>query len=225
MKALIMRCLLVLTLSFLLILAVLLPGIKNASPVSAYSPPPLAPEADYHLWEINEVFSCADGSIQFIELFTSLNGQEVLANHQLRATNLNATQIQTFTFSQNSGAPTAGKFLLLATANFGALTGGVTPDYVISSTFVFTEGGSLAILPEGDAFSYVAGALPLDGFYSLAGNGTATQLNSPKNFAGQEGSVKCPGAVTFIYLPVIFKEFPIISEHSANLDYILPEGD
>src|SRR5262245_56739404 len=105
MKALIMRCLLVVILGLLLTLVLLLPGIKKVAPASAYLPPSssgLAPEASYHLWLFNEVFSCADGSIQFIELFSSVNGQQFLANHQLQATNTGVTQTKVFTFPSNS---------------------------------------------------------------------------------------------------------------------------
>jgi hypothetical protein len=228
MKALLVRCLLVVTLGLFLTLALLLPGIKKATPASAYLPPSsakLAPAANYHLWVINEVFSCANGSIQFIELFSSVDGQEVLANHQLRARNTGLTQTKIFTFPTNSGAPTAGKYLLLATANFGALPGGITPDYVIPSTFVFTNGGDLAILPAppGPIFTYTVGALPLDGVHSLSANGKTVIANSPRNFAGQQGSIACPGAQAFIYLPLILKNFPPLpSEHDENL--IFPAG-
>ena len=34
--------------------------------------------ADFHKWEITELFSNADGSVQFIELFTPDDGQELL---------------------------------------------------------------------------------------------------------------------------------------------------
>ena len=29
----------------------------------------------FHLWEIREIYSSADGSVQFIELFTGAEGQ------------------------------------------------------------------------------------------------------------------------------------------------------
>jgi hypothetical protein len=229
MKALLVRCLLVVTLGLLLTLALLLPGIKKATPASAYLPSSsakLAPAANYHLWVFNEVFSCRDGSIQFIELVSPVNGQEVLINHQLRARNTALTQTKIFTFGINSGTPTANKSLLLATANFGVLSGGVTPDYIISSNFVFTNGGDLAILPfPGPTYFYAPGALPLDGLHSLGADSTTVAVNSPKNFAGQQGSVTCPGAVrSFIYLPLILKSFPPLpSEHDENL--IFPSGD
>jgi hypothetical protein len=228
MKALIVRCLLVVVLGLLLTLALFLPGLKKATPASAYLPPSsakLAPKANYHLWLINEVFSCADGSIQFIELYSPVIGQQVLANHQFRARNAALTQTKIFTFPTNSGVPTFEKHLLLATANFGALPGGVTPDYVIPANFIFTNGGDLALLPPpGPTFSYAPGALPLDGVHALGANGTTIVANSPRNFAGQQGSIACPGAQAFIYLPLILKSFPQLpSEHDANL--MLPSGE
>lgn len=222
MKTLILRCFLVLILGLLLILTVLLPGIKSTPSASAYSPPAsgnAAPEANYHLWLINEVFSCADGSIQFIELFTTLNGQQVLEDHDLQATNLGGTQALTFTFPTDSGSPTANKFLLLATANFGSLPGGVTPDFVISSTFVFTQGGFLEILPGGDGISYGAGALPVDGIHSLNGDGTTTGVNSPRNFNGDQGSITCPGAASATL--EVTKKAPATVQSGKRITYTL----
>ncbi|HAJ77014.1 MAG TPA: hypothetical protein DCM64_11230 [Gammaproteobacteria bacterium] len=37
--------------------------------------------ADFHLWSITEVFTTADGKIQFIELTTSATGQNNLNGH------------------------------------------------------------------------------------------------------------------------------------------------
>jgi hypothetical protein len=184
----------------------------------------LAPEANYHFWVINEIFSCADGSVQFIELFTTRNGQHVLNDHDLQATNLNGTQALTFTFPNNSGQPTTNKFLLLATANFDSLPGSVTPDFVISSTFIFTKGGSLEILPAGDTLTYGPGDLPVNGIHSLNEDGVTRGLNSPKNFAGQQGTIICPGAtgVTLIYLPIFFKVFPETDDHGADLIDLWP---
>src|SRR5262245_34148829 len=98
MKALTLRCLLVLILGLLLFLMVLIPGLRRPPSVSAYSPPQsakLAPKAAFSGWQINEIFSCADGSIQFIELFSSVNGQEGLGGQKLRAANTGLTQTKT----------------------------------------------------------------------------------------------------------------------------------
>ena len=83
----------------------------------------LTADAAFHLWRISEVYSNADGSIQFIEFTTDDNGQEFLDGHTLRSTDdFDATSVD-FVFPSDSGSPTAGHTLLLATPEFEAVTG------------------------------------------------------------------------------------------------------
>lgn len=172
-------------------------GLLQPDNVRAYSPPnskALVPSSAFHLWDINEVFSCADGSEQFIELVSTVVGQEFLAGHTLTASNLGNTITNTFTFTNHLSTPpnTAGRSMLIATPGFDSLTGGVTPDYTLPITsFLFTGGGILNFAENSDIFTYGVGELPLDGVKSLNRNKT-TGNNSPTNFAGQTGSVSCP---------------------------------
>jgi uncharacterized repeat protein (TIGR01451 family) len=99
-----------------------------------------------------------------------------------------------FSFLSNSGTPTMGRSLLLATSGFAGLPGGITPDFIIPNNFLFT-GGGLVDFAGVDALDYTAGELPLDGVNSLSGSNT-TSTNSPTNFAGQTGSVTGPLSVT-----------------------------
>ncbi|MBI1878035.1 MAG: DUF11 domain-containing protein [Chloroflexi bacterium] len=83
--------------------------------------------------------------------------------------------------------------MLIATAGFGSLPGGVAPDYILTSSLIFTNGaaGSVSLIGAATSpLSYSAGQLPLDGINSLS-QGGATGVNSPRNFAGQQGSVSC----------------------------------
>jgi hypothetical protein len=41
-------------------------------------------EASFHLWKVQEVFSNADGSVQFIELVNNSPGEHFVANLHLR---------------------------------------------------------------------------------------------------------------------------------------------
>ncbi len=41
--------------------------------------------AAQHLWDISEIYSNADGSVQFIELSTNANGQHLLNSHRIIA--------------------------------------------------------------------------------------------------------------------------------------------
>jgi uncharacterized repeat protein (TIGR01451 family) len=99
-----------------------------------------------------------------------------------------------FTHDLTPAISTANRTFLVATPGFGSLSGGVTPDYTISTNFIFTASGRLNFGPNFDIFTYNAGQLPLDGINSLNRN-FATGVNSPQNFADQTGSVSCPLAV------------------------------
>ncbi|MCA9240260.1 MAG: hypothetical protein KDA37_08675, partial [Planctomycetales bacterium] len=85
--------------------------------------------AAFHFWDISEVYSNADGSVQFIELFTNANSQQFLLNHTI------TSNANTFSFPSNSPSPTSLHHLLIATAGFGSLPGGVTPDFTLPANF------------------------------------------------------------------------------------------
>src|SRR6185436_1825099 len=88
----------------------------------------------------------------------------------------------TFNFVTNLPSnATANTHILVATSGFGALAGGVTPDYVIPANF----------------FATGYGTVPTDGVHSLLQNGS-TEVNSPTNFAGNAGSVNLAAAVPML---------------------------
>lgn len=135
-------------------------------------------QASFHLWRINEVYSNADGTLQFIELFSTVPGQEFLADHDVTASPTGGS-ITVYTFDSNSQAPTDNKHLLLATRDFQSVTG-IEPDFIIPTGFVPIAGGTLnfANIDEIDLAN-----LPLDGQSSLNSEGT-TGSASPTNFDG-----------------------------------------
>ena len=144
--------------------------------------------AGSHLWIINEVFSNADGTIQFIEMkeCCGADGETFLQNKWVDS---DATTSQ-YIFSTNLVGPTGNKHLLLATAGFAALPGAPTPDHIISDNFVGMNGDTIRYwMYTGDAVMTIGESeLPLDGTTSLNVGGT-TGVNSPTNYAGQSGSV------------------------------------
>ena len=144
-----------------------------------------------HGWEINEVFSNADGTIQFIELMnptaagneTGLNGKWVLS----------VVGGMQFDFPGNLPCNdcTAFKHLLLATAGFAALPGAPTPDYIIADNFFALDGDTIEYWFY-DSWSFGPGDLPTNGFHSLNRDLT-TGPNTPTNFADETGEVNaCP---------------------------------
>src|SRR5688572_5029922 len=92
----------------------------------------------FHLYDIQEIFSNADGSVQFVELFTADAGQEFLSGHALRLEQITpASTLSTFNFT-NGPAPTNNRTLLIGTASLIAL--GVTPDFIVPAGFLSISG-------------------------------------------------------------------------------------
>lgn len=140
----------------------------------------------FHIFHINEVYSNADGSIQFIEFVGDANGQDKWAGHSI--TSSNGVTTNTYSFSINlPNQATVGKSVLVATQGFADL-GIVTPDYIIPNGFLFTVNGTVSFpgMLEG-TITYTA--LPIDGMLSLNPDGS-TGINSPTDFAGNTGTVQ-----------------------------------
>jgi hypothetical protein len=145
--------------------------------------------AGHHRWDISEVFSNADGTVQFVELFSAFDGEAGLGPFTLTS---NST---VFNFVTNlPSASTANTWALCATAGFAALPGAPTPDYVIPDNFVNTAGDTLNY---AGVDIVVLGALPTDGVTSVDDSGTPGQ-NSPTNFAGTTGSVNATLAIDIL---------------------------
>lgn len=142
-----------------------------------------AAQAAFHLWQITELYSNADGSVQFIELTALTGGQQFLSQHTIVASQGGTTR--TFTFPSDLPGDTSGKTMLIGTQGFAAL-GLVTPDYTVPNGFLFTSNGSVNFAASADVFNYTT--LPTDGTLSLNRNLT-TGTNSPKNFAGATSTI------------------------------------
>ena len=139
--------------------------------------------ATFHLWTMNELYSNADGSVQFLELTALAPQQQFLANHTLVVTQGAASH--TFTFPANLPGDTSNRRMLIATQGFAAL-GVVTPDYVVPNGFFFPGSGEIRYAEGSDIWDY--SNLPSDGTLSL-NRGGSTSTNSPQNFAGKTGTV------------------------------------
>ena len=149
-------------------------------------------QAAFHLWAISEIYSNADGSVQFIELTALSGGQQFLAGQRL--TSSQGTQNNQFTFLTNLPGDTAGKTMLIGTQGFAALNL-VTPDYTVPNGFLFTTNGSVNFA-NVDIVNYAS--LPTTGGLSINANST-TAVNSPKNFAGGTGTIPAaaPGPLNY----------------------------
>ncbi|HEV3342883.1 MAG TPA: DUF4214 domain-containing protein, partial [Pirellulales bacterium] len=141
----------------------------------------------FHLWKIDQVFSSADGKVQFIELHDPANGENHTSGHFI------SSNENTFTFPANlSTDATANKHFLIGTQSYAALPGAVQPDYIIPDNF-FKPSGDTFDYADVDSFSFTAGQVPTDGVSSLMRDfntfALSTGHNSETNLAGQTGSV------------------------------------
>src|SRR5437016_10667040 len=136
------------------------------------------------LWQINEIYSNADGSVQFIELITTSGGQQFVAGHTM--TSSQGATTHTLNVTTDLPGDSANKTFLIGTQGFAALNI-VAQDYVVPNGFLFTGGGTLDWGSGADTVSYAS--LPTDGKLSINRAG-ATAINSPRNFAGATGSIR-----------------------------------
>jgi hypothetical protein len=143
-------------------------------------------DAFFHLWRFSEFFSNADGSVQFVELFTTGTGEVFAQGSQIRSASTN----KTFTFPSNLSGSTTNKRLLIATPNFGSLTGAVMPDFTLPSTSFFNPASdTLTLIAGSPVDSRTITSLPTDGVTSRIYPSNTLATNSPTNFAGATGSV------------------------------------
>ncbi len=150
------------------------------------------------LWEIHEIYSNDDGSIQFIELFSKHDNQNFPNDITIESLDSSNSIHDTYTFT-TSGLKNATEnhSLLLATPSLSVLPGGITPDYVIPFDFLITAGGILRIFassgePSGtDELKYDELEnewFQTNGVSSFHLNGSFGD-NSPTNFAGKTGNL------------------------------------
>ncbi len=170
-----------------------------AAVVSAALAPARA-QAFFHAWTFSEFFSSADGSVQFIEMFTTLATETQSATAEIRTDSGNV-----FDFPGNLSGSTANKRLLIAIADvdgdpeddFASLPGAVAPDFILPTTNFFNPAGDRIRLfhPSlGEFQMKTFTSVPTDGVMSLNYPPAAgTPLtNSPQNFSGAMGSVNVP---------------------------------
>ena len=144
-----------------------------------------AASAGIHTWDVNEVFSNADGTIQYVELVDNgTGGNEInVGNGSL------SSSLQSISWSQGQvSPPTTGRKYLIATPGFAALAGAPTPDVIMDPSnvpFFDVAGDSVAF---GSWDSWTFAGVPTNGIDSLDRTAGVGQ-NSPENYAGETGSV------------------------------------
>jgi serralysin len=156
----------------------------------------------FHLYDIDEIFSNADGTVQFIELVVDdHSGEDLWAGKTITVTENGV--VHSFTFPTNlPSAATSNTHVLIATQGFADL-GIVTPNFIVPNGFLFTDGGTVSVKYAGvDTVSY-GGDLPLDGsdslnftsgFIQTQGRTGTVGIASPTNFSGATGTISLAGS-------------------------------
>lgn len=157
--------------------------------------------ASSHTWDISEIYSNFDGSVQFIELIESqgANGQGVFNGITISSTSMS------YTFPTSITSSTANLRLVLATSSFVGLAG-ITPDFGDLPTGFFDPTGDTINFRGVDSVTFTG--LPTDGSNSFnysggSGAGETTATNTPTNLAGQTGQVPEPSSALLLSLGAV----------------------
>jgi hypothetical protein len=142
-------------------------------------------DAAFHLYRIDQLYSNADGTVQFVVLRegSGADGENLWAGHSLEMSG--PAGMKTFVFPGNlPSSATAGTRVLVATPGFAAL-GLVAPDFIMPANFLSVAGGTLNY---AGVHQVTYSALPTDGVNALSSTGTVVP-NVATNFAGASASV------------------------------------
>src|SRR6266567_1596761 len=162
-----------------------------------------AATAEFHFYKIEEIYSNADGTVQYLVMHESMgqNGENLWSGRALVAMPTHAGAPKTFVFPQNlpggmcgyygcEASPTAFTRVLIATQGFASL-GLITPDYIVPNGFFATDGATVNYAGV-DQVTFTS--IPTDGTNAVTRSGTIVP-NVATNFAGETASVS--GALNF----------------------------
>jgi hypothetical protein len=149
-------------------------------------------QAASHQWRISELFTNADGTVQFIEMkeIAGATQEWGLKDKWL----LVVGAARQYTFRSDLTGNTAGRNLLLGTQGFKDTPGAPTPDIVIPDGFL-PLGSDVLEYWMYSAATINFGPLPVDGVtsyniaYPISGPTGTNAVNSPTNYAGESGSI------------------------------------
>jgi len=159
--------------------------------------------AGEHTWDVWEVFSNADGSVQFIEL------RETNGGNAENGVNGNAVSVSpsghTVTIPNPVVGGTAFHSYLIATPAFKLIPGNPTPDLELPAgtvNFIVAATDTSATYSPWDTATWTAGTLPTDGVHSLSrttvGGPLTVQNATPTNFAGATIQPTLPGEPSLV---------------------------
>ncbi len=166
--------------------------------------------AAFHLFTINEAYSNASGTVQYIELTALTGGQQFTQGHTI-VSSAPAQPTRSFTLASNLPGDTSGRKVLFGTAGVQAMFG-VTPDYIIPDGFLHTVAGQINWAEGSDVWAHPA--IPTNGV-ALNRDGS-TSAPSPQNFANT--SSPPPPPVAEATYQALWWAFPAGSENGWGVN-------
>jgi hypothetical protein len=154
-----------------------------------------AARATFHFWQIDQVYSNASGSVQYIDLVLPIafDDESHVGGHAISA----GLGSHSFVLPSNLPAvPVVGQHFLIATPGFADLAH-VQPDYTLPAGPFFNPAGDT--LNWAGVDSLIFPALPTDGLLARNRDGSL-ELNTPTNFSGTVGFVPEPAGISLALL-------------------------
>jgi hypothetical protein len=158
-------------------------------------------QAAFHLWKIDEVYSNASGTVQFIEMDASTNsGQQFTTGTSLTVSSASGSN-HTYTFPGSLPGDTANHHYLFATPGYVALTNSnpslPKADVTLPANNFFNINGDTINYANVTTFTFSTGQLPTNGFDSLnrtyaPGSTITVGTNTPLNFTNATSSLAPP---------------------------------
>ena len=171
----------------------------------------------FHLYTLNELYSNADGSVQFIELFVGSSGvaEGFWQGISITATSSQGGATHSYTFPSNLPNPTAtaNHSVLIATQGFANL-GLVIPDFLVPAGFLYANGGTVNFAGV-NSITYTS--LPTDGTHSINASKVVIN-NSPTNFAGSTGAITAVNHAPTLANPLADRS----TAEDAAFSFVLP---
>jgi hypothetical protein len=155
--------------------------------------------ASVHLWRIRELYSSADGAIQYLELFSEAEGERSTNGEMFTITSTggpNGPTSHTFVFTRDLTGTTLDRSLLIATPGYAALTCAPAADFTFPDNRIFDpQATSITVnLPFTDINDTVVFAgVPTNGTNSAnratVGGAITAAASSPSNQANMSGTL------------------------------------
>lgn len=166
--------------------------------------------AGIHTWDVVEIFSNFDGTVQYVELLDKgTGGTEIgVGNGSL------TSGLHSFAWANGTVTPpTNGKRYLIATAGYAALAlaqAAPAPDVIIPPENVpfFTIAGDTISFAGVDSQLFLSA--PINGTDSRDEAGVVA-VNSPQNYAGATGSIVASGPIQAPSLSAIMLSLLVLS--------------